>query len=89
MMIDDAVTQLAPLMGKRAACRATGAPQASFYRRHRQSPVPPPVHGPARAPRPQPRALSEAERAGVRALLDGADFVDQAPAAVYLGVSRS
>jgi putative transposase len=82
-MIDDAVAQLAPLMGStRAACRATGRAQASFYRRHRQSP-PRPVHGPARPPRPQPRALSEAERAGVRAVLEGEDFVDQAPAAVY------
>src|SRR5258705_12242034 len=81
MMIDDAVAELAPLIGKRAACRATGRPQASYYRRHRQSPPPPPVHGPKRAPRPQPRALSEAERAGVRAGLNRAGFVDQAPAA--------
>src|SRR5258706_6122156 len=77
------VAELAPLIGKRAACRATGRPQASYYRRHRQSPPPPPVHGPKRAPRPQPRALSEAERAGVRAVLNSAGFVDQAPAAGY------
>jgi transposase InsO family protein len=83
MMIDDAVAELAPLIGKRAACRATGRPQASYYRRHRQSPAPPPVLGPKRAPRPQPRALSEAERAGVRAVLNSADFADQAPAEVY------
>ena len=82
-MIDDAVTQLASLIGTRAACRATGRPQASYYRRHRQSPPPPPLHGPKRAPRPQPRALGEAERAGVRAVLNSEDFVDQAPAAVY------
>ena len=83
MLIDDAVAELAPLIGKRAACRATGRPQASYYRQHRQSPAPLPVHGPKRAPRPQPRALSEAERAGVRAVLNSGDFVDQAPAAVY------
>jgi putative transposase len=83
MMIDEAVAELAPLIGKRAACRATGRPQASYYRRHRQSPPPPPVHGPKRAPRPQPRALSQAERDGVRAVLDSEDFADQAPTAVY------
>ena len=83
MMIDDAVAELAPLIGKRAACRATGRPQASYYRRHRQSAPPPPVHGPRRAPRPQPRALSAAERDGVRAVLNGEDFADQAPVAVY------
>ena len=41
-MIDDAIAELAPLVGKRAACRATGRPQANHYRRHRQSPAPPP-----------------------------------------------
>lgn len=82
-MIDQAVTELAPVIGKRAACRATGASQASFYRRHRQSQPPPPVHGPKRAPGPQPRALGEAERAGVRAVLNSEDFADQAPVAVY------
>jgi putative transposase len=83
MMIDDAVAELAPLIGKRAACRATGRPQASYYRRHRQSPPPPAVLGPRRAPRPHPRALSEAERVGVRAVLNSADFAEQAPAEVY------
>jgi putative transposase len=83
MMIDDAVTELAPLIGKRAACRATGRPQASYYRRHRQSPARLPVLGPKRAPRPQPRALSDSQRQDVRAVLNSADFVDQAPVAVY------
>jgi putative transposase len=83
VIIDEAVEELTPLIGKRAACRATGRPQASYYRRHRQSPARPPVHGPKRAPRPQPRALSQAERATVRAVLDSPDFADQAPAAVY------
>jgi putative transposase len=82
-MIDEAVAELAPLIGKRAACRATGAPQASYYRRHRQSPALPPVQGPKRAPRPQPRALNPAERAAVRAVLNSPDFADQAPVAVY------
>jgi len=79
-MIDDAITELAPLIGKRAACQATGRPQANHYRRHRRSPKP---AKPARARRAQPRALSPAERDTVRALLNSPDFVDKAPATVY------
>lgn len=82
-MIDEAVAELAPLIGKRAACRATGVSQAGWYRRHRQSLAPPPVQGPNRARRRQPRALSPAERATVRQVLNSEDFADQAPAAVY------
>jgi putative transposase len=79
-MIDDAIAELAPLIGKRAACRAIGRPQANHYRRHRQSPAPPRL---VRERRPQPRALSQAERDTVRALLNSPDFVDKAPATVY------
>ena len=79
-MIDDAIAELAPLIGKRAACRATGRPQANHYRRHRQSPPPP---RPVRQRRPQPRALSQTERDTVRALLNSPDFVDKAPATMY------
>lgn len=77
---DEAIAQLAPLIGVRAACRATGRPQANHYRRHRKSPRPP---GPARQPAPQPRALSTAEREQVRALLNSERHVDKAPASVY------
>jgi putative transposase len=80
-MIDDAIAELTPLLGsKRAACKATGRPQANHYRRHRQSPLPP---KPRRERKPQPRALSQAERDSVRALLNSEDFVDKAPATVY------
>ncbi|MDM4720019.1 IS3 family transposase [Micromonospora sp. WMMA1363] len=79
-MIDAAITELTPLIGIRTACRATGRPQANHYRRHRQTPAPP---RPGREPRPQPRALSAAERDSVRALLNSPDFADMAPAAVY------
>jgi putative transposase len=82
-MIDGAVAELAPLIGKRAACRAIGRPQASYYWRHRQSPALPPVQGPKHAPKPQPRALTGAERESVRAVLNSEDFADAAPAAVY------
>jgi putative transposase len=79
-MIDDAIAELTPLVGVRAACRATGRPQANHYRRHRQSPKP---TRPQRERRPQPRALSTVERDTVRALLNSEDFVDKAPATVY------
>jgi putative transposase len=79
-MIDAAITELAPLIGKRAACRATGRPQANHYRRHRQS-APPQRPGPD--PRPQPRALTAAERAAVLDVLHDERFVDAAPATVY------
>jgi putative transposase len=79
-MIDDAITELTPLVGVRQACVATGRPQASHYRRHRKSPAP---VRPPREPRPQPRALSTAERAQVRAVLNSEEHVDKAPAAVY------
>lgn len=54
--------------------------QASHYRRHRQSPAP--VRAPVQR-KPQPRTLSGAERAQVRAVLNSAEHVDKAPAAVY------
>ena len=79
-MIDEAIVELQPLIGIRAACRATGRAQANHYRRHRKSPAP---VRPVRQPRRQPRALSQAERDTVRALLNSPDFVDKAPATVY------
>ena len=80
-MIDDAIAELTPVLGsKRAACTATGRPQANHYRRHRQSPAP---SRPVRQRRPQPRALSGIERDTVRELLNSPDFVDKAPATVY------
>lgn len=79
-MIDEAISELEPLLGTRKACEATGRAQATHYRRHRQSPAP---VRPAREPKPQPRALSAAERAEVRAVLNSEEYVDNAPAAVY------
>jgi putative transposase len=70
-MIDDAIAELAPVVGKRAACRATGRPQASHYRRHRQSPA---SLRPVRERAAQPRALSTAERDAVRSLLNSERF---------------
>jgi putative transposase len=79
-MIDDAITELEPLVGTRKACLAAGRPQASHYRRHRKSPAP---ERPKRERNPQPRALSVAERAQVRAVLNSPEHVDKAPATVY------
>jgi len=79
-MIDEAITELQPLVGTRKACQVTGRPQASHYRRHRQSPAP---ARPPRERRPQPRALSPDERARVRAVLNSPEYVDKAPASVY------
>ena len=79
-MIDDAISQLTPIVGVRQACRAVGEDQARFYRRHRLSPAP---EKPERLPALQPRALTEAERTEVRDTLNSAEFVDQSPPAVY------
>jgi putative transposase len=79
-MIDEAIAELTPLIGVRAACRATGRPQANHYRRHRQSPLPVTAKRERKA---QPRALSQAERDTVRALLNHPDFADKAPATIY------
>ncbi len=68
-MTDQAIALLAPRIGTRAACAASGVAQASWYRRHRASPAPP-----RRAPVPhrdrrQPRALAPAERPAILAAL--------------------
>lgn len=79
-MIDQAVTELTPLVGVREACKAVGEPRARWYRRHRLSLAP---ARPEQLPTPQPRALSEVERTQLRAVLNGEEHVDEAPATVY------
>jgi putative transposase len=76
-----AVTTLSPIVGTTAACRALGQPRSSWYRAHRRSPAPP--RPPRSAPRPQPRALSAAERQQVLEVLHQERFWDAAPAGVY------
>ena len=51
-MIETAVVELTAVAGPTQACRAVGRPRATHYRRRRPS-----APRPARAPRPQPRAL--------------------------------
>ena len=79
-MIDETITELAPVVGTKAACRAVGRSRATHYRRHRRSPAPPRQ---CREPARQPRALTEAEEAEVLAVLHSERFVDMAPAEVY------
>jgi putative transposase len=82
-MTDTAITELAPVIGSRAACDAVGAPQASWYRRHRKSPAP---ERPAPVPhrdRPQPRALTEAERQEILDELHSDRFADVSPTEVW------
>ena len=76
-MIDQAIAELALVVGTTAACAAVGRGSATHYRRHPKSP-PRPRPAP-KPPRPQPRALSEAERQGVREVLRSERFVDMAP----------
>jgi putative transposase len=79
----EAITALAPRIGTRAACKAAGVPQATWYRRHRASPAPA-----RRAPVPhrdraQPRALAPAERQAILDALHSPRFADLAPAEAW------
>ena len=81
----DAVTELSPTVGIRAACDFLGVARASFYRQR------PPL-GPPSAPSPEPvlpegrpappRALRPEEREQVWAVLHEERFQDRSPAAI-------
>jgi putative transposase len=71
-----AIQQLAPHVGKAAACRALGMPRASWYRRLQ------PIASLAARPTPA-RALPLAERQTVLQHLHSERFRDQAPAEVF------
>lgn len=78
-MIEQAVEELAPLVGTRPACRALGVAPATIYRRRRPlQPVPEP-----RPRQPPARSLSEAEREEVLGVLRSERFVDASPAQVW------
>jgi putative transposase len=80
---DQAIALLAPRIGTRAACAASGVAQASWYRRHRASPAPPrPAPVPHRD-RAQPRALAAAERRAILDMLHSERFADTAPAEAW------
>ncbi len=75
--------ELAPQLGVRAACEAVGAAQASYYRRHRQSPPPARPEPIPHRQRRQPRALNAAEQQAILDTLHSDRFVDLAPAEVW------
>jgi putative transposase len=77
-MIDEAVSELEPLVGTLGACRAIGACRASLYRRRR----PPPPRAPVPR-RTSARALSDGERAAVLEQLHSPRFLDASPAEVW------
>jgi putative transposase len=80
---DNAIALLAPQIGTRAACRAAGVPQATWYRRHRISvPAAKPAPVP-HAERAQPRALAPAERLAILDALHSRRFADLAPDEVW------
>jgi putative transposase len=76
-IIDAAVDELAPVVGRKAACAAVGRSRASHYRARR-----PPRCGPP-APRRSHRRLAEAEAEVVIATLNAERFCDKAPAQVW------
>jgi putative transposase len=77
-MIEQAISEIEPLLGTAPACRALGASRASVYRWRT-----PPRPKPPRTPAVSPRALSEPERGAVLARLHEERFVDCSPAHVY------
>jgi putative transposase len=89
--IDEAVDELVPLVGKKAACAAVGLPRASYYRANpageetEATATPAAELGRPRRPaaQAQPRALTEQERAEVLEVLHSERFADAAPATVY------
>ena len=76
-ILDAAIDELAPIVGRRRACQALGRSRASHYRQ-RQAPR----HGPP-APRRSSRALSPAEAEVIVEVLNEERFCDQAPAQVW------
>ncbi len=82
-MTDAAVVAMAPMIGTVAACTAAGRPRATHYRRHRVSPRPPRPVPVRHTDRPQPCALSVAERTDILAVLHSERFADAAPAQVW------
>ena len=77
-MIDQAVSEIEPLVGTAPACRALGASRAALYRR--RSPAP----APEQRRRPTPaRTLSGKERAAVLSQLHCERFCAASPAQVY------
>ena len=68
--------ELGETVGVSEACRVLGVPRSNLYRARKPKPAP--------SPRPTPqRALGQAEKAEVRAVLNSERFCDAAPREVY------
>jgi putative transposase len=80
---DQAIALLAPRIGTRAACKASGVAQASWYRRHRVSPSRPRRPVMPHRERVQPRALASPERQAILSMLHSERFADTAPAEAW------
>jgi putative transposase len=80
---DKAIALLAARIGTRAACAASGVPQATWYRRHRISPPPPKAAPVPHAGRLQPRALAADERQAILDALHSDRFADLAPDEIW------
>lgn len=80
-----AVRTLAASIGRAPACRVLGVARATWYRRQRPPTAVPDRSSAGLVPpaRPQPRALSAAERGAVLDMLHSQRFLDAAPAQVY------
>ncbi len=77
-MIDGALAELEPVVGRKPGCALVGRSRATHYRA-----LQPPVHGPKpRRPSP-PNAMSQAEREEVLAVLRSAEYCDLAVAQVW------
>lgn len=74
------VEQLAETVGVSSACQALDVPRSSLYRSRQPVAV---ESQPSPDPSISPRALSQAEKAEVRQLLNSERFQDQAPREVY------
>ena len=83
LVTDEAIALLAPGIGTRAACAASGVPQATWYRRHRISPAPPKAAPVPHIERLQPRALAVAERQAILDALHSDRFADLAPDEIW------
>jgi putative transposase len=75
-----ALEDLTVVVGRVKACTALGVSRATYYRHHRQSPVP---ARPRRERRRHPRALDVAEEERVLEVLRSVEFVDMAPGEIY------
>lgn len=78
MILDAAVDELTPIVGRKRACNAMGRARATHYRQRREA-----LHGPP-APRPRSqRALTPHDEDSLVDVLNSERFCDRAPAQVW------